>query len=294
MHVLETQANSELRRCLLCTGLPLSPVPRPGHVTLLPINLSNLEPLIRVKSADNQRLKATATFARLFIPSFLPGVTTSMYVDCDTIFQADVVAFLDTWRWQPNAVLAADVWHRNVSYMFPKARKLYTERHRSIMDESRPLFNSGVLLLHHPVWQHHNISTEVVWWMQQHKTAPNGLWFLGSQPPLQIAAYGLWQVLPPEWNVDHLAEVAQPLEEVAAGKLLHWSGFAHKPWSNDPLHFDAWVKHLLPAQGVRYCQCLLVGTGNLDQNSPYRKFLKTNGIDARSPRTDDGSSQPMR
>jgi hypothetical protein len=189
------------------------------------------------------------------------------------------VAFLDTWQWQPNAVLAANVWHRNVSSLFPEVRKLYARRHQTAMDEARPLFNSGVLLIHHPVWQQKNMSDEVVWWMQQHKLAVNGLWFLGSQPPLQIAAYGHWQALPSEWNVDHLAEQARP-EAVAKGNILHWSGFRHKPWSNVPNHFDVWAKHLLPVDGVRRCQCLLAGTSRLEATSPYRTLLKANGIDA--------------
>eukprot|EP00045_Choanoeca_perplexa_P004928 m.41604 g.41604 ORF g.41604 m.41604 type:complete len:348 (+) comp12842_c0_seq1:95-1138(+) len=277
IHVLHTNFSHTFRQCLECNQLPVSPLPLPGHMVVHDLNITWISNRIRVTNERTQRLTSLATYARLFIPEVLgPEVESSLYLDCDTIVQDDVVAFIDKWHWKnPKRTVLAAANYRNVSTlskaMLQEGRQRYNQKNYHL---SRPNFNTGVFLLNHRGWRTADIATEVLHFMKRSHDAPHAFYSLGIQPPLQLAAYGRWERLPDEWNYSGLGKpMAFDLEtaEVKKQSVLHWAGSMNKPWHNEPALFKFWIKHLLPKSGP-VCRCVRQDK-RLDAKTPLRVYV---------------------
>eukprot|EP00045_Choanoeca_perplexa_P008418 m.77825 g.77825 ORF g.77825 m.77825 type:complete len:341 (-) comp14488_c0_seq1:7-1029(-) len=260
VHVFHTNYSRSFRQCMQCNKLPVSPLPMAGSVVIHDIELESLRDSIRVQKAQTQRLTALATYARLFIPKMLSSLTNlSMYIDCDTIVQGDVVELLDNWQWQGDVVLAGNRYSTVGKELTPALQEIGRERYNvQQYDDAAESFNTGVLILNHPTWLAHNVTEEVLWLMSQHSQRKVPLWKLGVQPPLQLVAYNRSQTLPAEWNFSNLGKPSAKeftRELLAKQKLLHWAGSFNKPWSDDPNFFRLWARHLV-AEGSRPCHCL--------------------------------------
>ncbi len=101
-----------------------------------------------------------------------------------------------------------------------------------------------VLLIDLGRWRAQNLTEEAAWWMRQHAASADGLWALGSQPPLHLALHGRWAALPPSWNLDGLGRVGSLTPPaLGAAKLLHWTG-KRKPWLPDGLYVERWRRYV--------------------------------------------------
>ena len=237
------------------TSCPI-PVARPGHVVVHDLNISWIKPFVHVTGASRQRLTSLANYARFFIPQLLANVTnTSLYLDCDTIVQGDVVALMDAWQWQPGMILGGIDY--NSLFIHGRARALFYQLHQLRVKKWERSFNAGVVLLKHDTWLTTNATEEVLRWMQEN--AKYSLWTLGSQPPMQLVAHNRWQQLPSQWNFGGLAKPDVDAVEpsvIAQQAILHWSGHPHKPWLAEPHHFEVWVQHLFASPTAPVCACV--------------------------------------
>lgn len=125
-----------------------------------------------------------------------------------------------------------------------KCAALYQARYGSPLEPELPTFNAGVLLIDLQRWRRQNLTADSAWWMAQHAAAADGLWALGSQPPLHLALHKRWAALPASWNLDGLGRVGNlSPAQLRAAKLLHWTG-KKKPWLPDGMYVAQWRRHV--------------------------------------------------
>jgi lipopolysaccharide biosynthesis glycosyltransferase len=267
IHVLtpetDVQKARQLLRCvgayqLETTDVQIHPVSK-GWIN------QTLLPRIRVEAdpAITGMLSSPLNYVRFFLPSLLPPNVVSssssahiLYLDADIIVQHSLHLLVEQVHLPPNVAVAAVPRHE-VHFRYKRYERrcssVYKVRypHRPPLNPASETFNAGVMVINLHAWQQLNLTSEAIWWMEQHKADPNGgLWHLGSQPILHLMLHGQWHALPDHWNLDGLGRVARlPAAALSDAHLLHWTG-RRKPWLPDGLHahlFGRFVpRRLLP------------------------------------------------
>lgn len=234
------------KSALTCFGVPLASPPRLA-VDVLPYRPQLAAPVrVVADAAVTGNLASPLNFARFELPRLLPSLSRLLYLDADVMVQADLG---ELWRTElprdaaVGAVPRAEAHFKYKRYA-AKCAALYEARRGAPLQPEKPTFNAGVLLIDLARWRQQNLTAEAEWWMAQHAAAPDGLWALGSQPPLHLALHGRWAALPPSWNLDGLGRVGN-LKPAAlrAAKLLHWTG-KHKPWLPGGMYVVQWRRHV--------------------------------------------------
>lgn len=206
---------------------------------------------IRVEASANitGNLASPCNFARFFLPKLLPGVRRVLYLDADVVVQADVASLFELSM--PAGALAAAVQRSEPHFRYKRyaarAGETFAKRYRARqvrLDGTKPTFNAGVMLADLDAWRAATLTEDAVWWLEQHAASPDGLWHLGSQPPMHLILYGRWAPLPPRWNLPNLGRIANlRTQELDAANLLHWTG-KRKPWLPDALYPERWRRYV--------------------------------------------------
>ena len=192
---------------------------------------------IRVEASANitGNLASPCNFARFFLPKLLPGVRRVLYLDADVVVQADVASLFELAL--PAGALAAAVPRSEPHFRYKRyaarAGETFAKRYRARqvrLDGTKPTFNAGVMLADLDAWRAAALTEDAVWWLEQHAASPDGLWHLGSQPPMHLILYGRWAPLPPRCCV-------RCVSQRRARRSSWWTSSAARP-STSPSKSD--------------------------------------------------------
>ncbi|TSV54866.1 Serine/threonine-protein kinase Nek4 [Bagarius yarrelli] len=159
-------------------------------------------------------LENPLTFARFFMPNFLPDAEKAIYLDDDVIVQEAV-------------------------------RKLGLKANTCS-------FNPGVIVANLTEWKQQNVTQQLEMWMERNvkeSLYSNTLADSFTTPPLLIVFYKRHSSIEPMWHVRHLGATGAgnrySSQFISTAKLLHWNGH-YKPWGRTSSYTDVWDKWYIP------------------------------------------------
>eukprot|EP01065_Artemidia_motanka_P036051 TRINITY_DN43954_c0_g1_i1.p2 TRINITY_DN43954_c0_g1~~TRINITY_DN43954_c0_g1_i1.p2 ORF type:complete len:319 (+),score=116.48 TRINITY_DN43954_c0_g1_i1:55-1011(+) len=188
-------------------------------------------------------LASPMNYVRFYLAELLPSLDKVVYVDADVVFIKSPKALYDTSLLTDKHVVAAVPRPHKPVGKYLNVDHQAVQKQRPDLEASTPSFNAGVVVLRLDLWRERECTGQVEWWMQEN--GGNGIFKLGSQPPMLLAFAGRTEALHPRWNLDGLghrrgAEVDEELQRGAS--ILHWSG-GKKPWADGGLHAEHWWPH---------------------------------------------------
>lgn len=187
--------------------------------------------VIETLQNDDNRLYAEVDaieiYFRLFIAELFPHIERGVYVDADTIFEADVA---DLYDMDLEGNLVGAVVDPVVSSMDPDLRRYATAM---VSVEADHYVNSGVLVMDLAGWSHFKVAQHFVELLNQYHVSS----IAADQDYLNTMLEGHIKELPFSWNVMMAAGAPIP-EEV---NFVHWN-LVNKPWEIDgaPLEDRFW------------------------------------------------------
>ncbi|XP_077582919.1 glycosyltransferase 8 domain-containing protein 1 [Stigmatopora nigra] len=221
--------------------------------------LFKTEMLIGKIPKNHQMMDATRplTFARYYLPLYLPEVEKAIYLDDDVIVQGDIKELYETSIKPGHAAAFSDdcdsastkgiirgAGTQNNYIGFLDFKK---EAIRQLgMRANTCSFNPGVIVANLTEWRNVNITGQLEHWMELNaredlysKTLAESI----TVPPLLIVFYKRHSALDPLWHVRHLGVTGAgnrfSPQFVKAAKLLHWNGH-YKPWGRTSSFLDVW------------------------------------------------------
>lgn len=158
------------------------------------------------------------TYARLLIPSILPGAAKAIYLDADILVFSDL-----TPLW------ATDLQGAVVGAVLDGMDAQLKNQEPSLEEVPRVAgyFNAGVLLMDLDLWRSRQISERALDYLARHPQSP-----FSDQDALNVACDGQWKRLDARWNcqahLEHHA-IQDMLPEQRPG-IMHFVT-AGKPWN---------------------------------------------------------------
>ncbi|MCJ8744270.1 hypothetical protein PDJAM_G00116570 [Pangasius djambal] len=208
-------------------------------------------------------LEKPLTFARFYMPSFLPDAEKAIYLDDDVIVQGDIQELFDTNLKPGHAAAFSEdcdsVSSKGIirgagnqnSYIGFLDFKKETVRKLG-MRANTCSFNPGVIVANLTEWKHQNITQQLEMWMERNVKEglySNMLADSFTTPPLLIVFYKRHSSIEPMWHVRHLGATASgnrySSQFISAAKLLHWNGH-YKPWGGASSYSTVWDKWYIP------------------------------------------------
>lgn len=214
---------------------------------------------------DSQNLEAAKplTFARFYLPLYIPEAEKAIYLDDDIIVQGDIQELYDTNIKQGHAAAFSDdcdsasskgivrgAGNQNnyIGFLDFKKESIKKLGMRAITCS----FNPGVIVANLTEWKNQNITQQLEHWMELNtqedlysKTLAESI----TTPPLLIVFYKRHSTIDPMWHIRHLGTTGAgnrySLPFVKAAKLLHWNGH-YKPWGRTSSFSDVWDKWYIP------------------------------------------------
>uniref|UniRef100_A0A3Q1CEQ4 Glycosyltransferase 8 domain-containing protein 1 n=1 Tax=Amphiprion ocellaris TaxID=80972 RepID=A0A3Q1CEQ4_AMPOC len=200
-------------------------------------------------SKDPQTLEAAKplTFARFYLPAYIPETEKAIYLDDDVIVQGDIQELYETSLKPGHAAAFSDdcdsasakgiirgAGNQNNYIGFLDFKKEAIKKLG--MRANTCSFNPGVILANLTEWKNQNITQQLEHWMELNtqedlysKTLAESI----TTPPLLIVFYKRHSAIDPLWHVRHLGNTGAgnrySAQFVKAAKLLHWNGH-YKPW----------------------------------------------------------------
>ncbi|XP_032369408.1 glycosyltransferase 8 domain-containing protein 1 isoform X1 [Etheostoma spectabile] len=223
------------------------------------------ELLNRKISKDPQTLEAAKplTFARFYLPLYIPKAEKAIYLDDDVIVQGDIQELYETNLKPGHAAAFSDdcdsasakgiirgAGNQNNYIGFLDFKKDAIKKLG--MRANTCSFNPGVILANLTEWRNQNITRQLENWMELNtqedlysKTLAESI----TTPPLLIVFYKRHSTIDPMWHVRHLGMTGAgnrySPQFVKAAKLLHWNGH-YKPWGRTSSFSDVWDKWFIP------------------------------------------------
>ncbi|XP_044204149.1 glycosyltransferase 8 domain-containing protein 1 [Thunnus albacares] len=214
-------------------------------------------------SKDPQTLEKPLTFARYYLPLYIPEAEKAIYLDDDIIVQADIQELYDTNLKLGHAAAFSDdcdsasakgivrgAGNQNNYLGFLDFKKDAIKKLG--MRANTCSFNPGVIIANLTEWKNQNITGQLKHWMELNtqkdlysKTLAESV----TTPPLLIVFYKRHSTIDPMWHIRHLgltgAGNRYSPQFVKAAKLLHWNGH-YKPWGRTSSFTDVWDKWYIP------------------------------------------------
>ncbi|XP_029948437.1 glycosyltransferase 8 domain-containing protein 1 [Salarias fasciatus] len=212
-------------------------------------------------SQDPQILEATKplTFARYYLPAYIPEAEKAIYLDDDVIVQGDIQELFETSLRPGHAAAFSDdcdsasskgiirgagTQNNYLGFLDFKKEAIKTLGMRA----NTCSFNPGVIVVNLTEWKNQNITQQLEHWMELNtkedlysKTLAESI----ITPPLLIVFYKRHSIVDPMWHVRHLGSTGAgnrySAQFVKAAKLLHWNGH-YKPWGRVSSFSDVWDK----------------------------------------------------
>ncbi|MBN3275589.1 GL8D1 protein, partial [Polyodon spathula] len=221
-----------------------------------------LEGKIRHSPAESEPVKPL-TFARFFLPTFVPDGKKAIYLDDDVIVQGDIQELYNTKLKAGHAVAFSDdcdsaslkglVRGAGNQYNYIGFLDYKKDSIRKLgMKATTCSFNPGVFVANLTEWKRQNITKQLEKWMELNvaedlysRTLAGSI----TTPPLLIVFYKKHSSIDPMWHVRHLGSTGAgnrySSRFVKAAKLLHWNGH-YKPWGRTSSYKDIWDKWYIP------------------------------------------------
>uniref|UniRef100_A0A3P8SAC0 Glycosyltransferase 8 domain-containing protein 1 n=1 Tax=Amphiprion percula TaxID=161767 RepID=A0A3P8SAC0_AMPPE len=216
-------------------------------------------------SKDPQTLEAAKplTFARFYLPAYIPETEKAIYLDDDVIVQGDIQELYETSLKPGHAAAFSNdcdsasakgiirgAGNQNNYIGFLDFKKEAIKKLG--MRANTCSFNPGVILANLTEWKNQNITQQLEHWMELNtqedlysKTLAESI----TTPPLLIVFYKRHSTIDPLWHVRHLGNTGAgnrySAQFVKAAKLLHWNGH-YKPWGRTSSFSDVWDKWYIP------------------------------------------------
>ncbi|KAM4588790.1 glycosyltransferase 8 domain-containing protein 1 [Odontesthes bonariensis] len=229
------------------------------------IVIFNPEILSGKLSKDAQSLEAAKplTFARFYLPLYIPDAEKAIYLDDDIIVQGDIQELYETNLRPGHAAAFSDdcdsasakgiirgAGNQNNYIGFLDFKKEAIKRLG--MKANTCSFNPGVIIANLTEWRNQNVTEQLAHWMELNthedlysKTLAESI----VTPPLLIVFYKRHSTINPTWHVRHLGTTGAgnrySPQFVRAAKLLHWNGH-YKPWGRTSSFSDVWDKWFIP------------------------------------------------
>ncbi|XP_042356971.1 glycosyltransferase 8 domain-containing protein 1 [Plectropomus leopardus] len=212
-------------------------------------------------SKDPQTLAAAKplTFARFYLPVYIPEAEKAIYLDDDIIVQGDIqelyeanlkpghaAAFSDDCDSASAKGIVRGAGNQNNYIGFLDFKKDPIKKLG--MRANTCSFNPGVIIANLTEWRNQNITRQLEHWMELNtkedlysKTLAESI----TTPPLLIVFYKRHSTIDPMWHVRHLGSTGAgnrySAQFVKAAKLLHWNGH-YKPWGRTSSFPEVWDK----------------------------------------------------
>ncbi|NP_001007339.1 glycosyltransferase 8 domain-containing protein 1 [Danio rerio] len=214
---------------------------------------------------DAQKMETVRplTFARFYMPAFLPDAEKAIYLDDDVIVQGDirelfntslksghVAAFSEDCDSASSKGIVRGAGNQNsyIGYLDFKKEAIK----KLGMRANTCSFNPGVFVANLTEWKQQNVTSQLEFWMERNakedlysKTLADCM----TTPPMLIVFYKHHSNIDPMWNVRHLGATGAgnrySAQFVKAAKLLHWNGH-YKPWGRTSSFSDIWDKWYIP------------------------------------------------
>ncbi|XP_060544382.1 glycosyltransferase 8 domain-containing protein 1 [Pantherophis guttatus] len=202
------------------------------------------------------------TFARFYLPNWVPNAEKAIYLDDDVIVQDDILELYNT-PLQPGHAAAFSDDCDSTANKFSVRGAGNQYNYMGFLDYKKELvrklsikastcsFNPGVFVANLTEWKIQNVTKQLEKWMTLNvveeiysRTLAGSI----TTPPLLIVFYKRHSKINPMWNVRHLGSSAgnrYSPQFVKAAKLLHWNGH-FKPWGRTASFADVWEKWYIP------------------------------------------------
>nr|XP_015815031.2 glycosyltransferase 8 domain-containing protein 1 [Nothobranchius furzeri] len=203
------------------------------------------------------------TFARFYLPLFIPEAEKAIYLDDDVIVQGDIQELYETNLKAGHAAAFSDdcdstlakgiirgAGNQNNYIGFLDFKKEAIKKLG--MRANTCSFNPGVVIANLTEWKNQNITQQLEHWMELNiqedlysKTLAESI----TTPPLLIVFYKHHSSIDPLWHVRHLGTTGAgnrySPQFVRAAKLLHWNGH-YKPWGRVSSFPEVWDRWFIP------------------------------------------------
>jgi lipopolysaccharide biosynthesis glycosyltransferase len=200
---------------------------------------------VRTLVAGTGHTASPSAYYRLFMGSMLPAsLTRVIYLDVDVMVRGDVY---DLWRREMNGNIVLAVQDSCIQ----------TNRVSSAIEEPKPYFNSGLMVIDLVAWRREGIEASCI------KTAHEQRRFTryNEQAALNCCLSGRWGLLPPVWNRQSTFDLfpdwqSSPYEEEEFRQTLQNPAIIHfttatKPWrricDHSKTHIEAYRKAIMRA-----------------------------------------------
>uniref|UniRef100_A0A3Q2YVG8 Glycosyltransferase 8 domain-containing protein 1 n=2 Tax=Hippocampus comes TaxID=109280 RepID=A0A3Q2YVG8_HIPCM len=203
------------------------------------------------------------TFARYYLPLYLPDVEKAIYLDDDIIVQGDIKELYESSLKPGHAaafsddcdsasakgiVRGAGAQNNYIGFLDFKKEAIKQLGMRA----NTCSFNPGVIVANLTEWKNMNITHQLEHWMELNtqddlysKTLAESI----TTPPLLIVFYKRHSTLDPMWHVRHLGTTGAgnrySPQFIKAAKLLHWNGH-YKPWGRTSAFTQVWDRWFIP------------------------------------------------
>ncbi|KAF7659766.1 hypothetical protein LDENG_00293210 [Lucifuga dentata] len=216
-------------------------------------------------SKDPQIQKTTKplTFARFYLPVYMPEAEKAIYLDDDVIVQGDIKELYETNLKPGHAAAFSDdcdsasvkgivrgVGNQNNYIGFLDFKKEAIKKLG--MRANTCSFNPGVIVANLTEWKNQNITRQLEHWMElnlHEDLYSKALADSVTTPPLLIVFYKRHSTIDPMWHIRHLGNTGAgnrySVQFVKAAKLLHWNGH-YKPWGRTSSFSDVWDQWYIP------------------------------------------------
>lgn len=211
------------------------------------------------KESQAEEATKPLTFARFYLPLYLPEAEKAIYLDDDIIVQGDIQELFETSLKPGHAAAFSEdcdsasskgiirgAGNQNNYIGFLDFKK---EAIRKLgMRANTCSFNPGVIVTNLTEWRNQNITQQLEHWMElntKEDLYSKNLAESVTTPPLLIVFYKRHSTIDPLWHVRHLGTTGAgnrySPQFVKAAKLLHWNGH-YKPWGGTSSFSDVWDK----------------------------------------------------
>ncbi|XP_041835760.1 glycosyltransferase 8 domain-containing protein 1 [Melanotaenia boesemani] len=215
------------------------------------------------KNAQTVEATKPLTFARFYLPFYIPDAEKGIYLDDDIIVQGDIQELYETSLKPGHAAAFSDdcdsasakgiirgAGNQNNYIGFLDFKKDAIKKLG--MRANTCSFNPGVIIANLTEWRNQNITQQLEHWMELNtqedlysKTLAESI----TTPPLLIAFYKRHSSIDPLWHVRHLGSTGAgsrySSQFVKAAKLLHWNGH-YKPWGRASSFSEVWDRWFVP------------------------------------------------
>jgi lipopolysaccharide biosynthesis glycosyltransferase len=164
-------------------------------------------------------LLSRAIYNRLFLPQLLPEVDKVIYLDLDTIVNADLTELYNSDTSDKGIAAVPDAFNYQLRKMFHKAKDYifrdFKEKLGIEIDYNISAFNSGVVLMDLDKMQINGATERML-------DILNKI-FIADQPLLNLYCMGDWVHLDRKWNVSANHERIY-MQVPEPWNILHWHG----------------------------------------------------------------------